>query len=152
MTTAKNKRVSIVSISMVKERSILYYGRVIASPQDGVDLVKQYLENSDREKLIVVGLDTKNQPTFIDTVSIGVLNTSLVHPREVFKSAILGNSASIVLFHNHPSGDIDPSEDDIEVTKRIADAGKLLGIPLVDHIIIGDDNFTSLRKLGLSEI
>lgn len=152
MTKYKNKRVNIVSISMVKESSVLYLGRVMSSPKDGVNLVKPFLENSDREKLIVVGLDTKNQPTFLETVSVGTLNSSMVHPREVFKSAILGNSASIIMFHNHPSGDSNPSKDDIGITKRISEAGKILGINLIDHIIIGDNEFISLRENGYIDI
>lgn len=148
MAKSKNKRVNIVSISLVRESSVLYSGRTINSPEQGVTLVKPYLENSDREKLIVVGLDTKNQPTFLETVSIGTLNSSMVHPREVFKSAILGNSASILMFHNHPSGDMEPSKDDISITKRIVEAGKILGINLIDHIIIGNNKFKSLREQG----
>lgn len=148
----KNKRVNIVSISMVKESSVLYSGRVMSSPKDGVNLVKPFLENSDREKLIVVGLDTKNQPTFLETVSVGTLNSSMVHPREVFKSAILGNSASIVMFHNHPTGNSNPSKDDINITTRIYEAGKILGINLIDHIIIGDNEFVSLRENGYINI
>lgn len=152
MTKYKNKRVNIVSISMVKESSVLYNGRFINEPKQGVELVKPFLENSDREKLIVVGLDTKNQPTFLETVSVGTLSSSMVHPREVFKSAILGNSASIIMFHNHPSGNSNPSKDDINITTRIFEAGKILGINLIDHIIIGDNEFVSLRENGYINI
>ena len=111
-----SKRVNIVSIQLVRESSVLYSNRKIESPNEGVELVRKYLENFDREKLIVVGLDNRNQPTFIDTISIGTINSSLVHPREVFKSAILSNSASIIMFHNHPSGETEASKEDINIT------------------------------------
>lgn len=78
------------------------------------------------------------------------MNSSIVHPREVFKLAILGNSASIILFHNHPSGDTTPSKEDINITERIKEAGKIIGIELIDHIILGDENkYTSLKEKGI---
>lgn len=134
-----SKRVNIVSVQLVRESSVLYSNRKIESPNEGVELVRKYLENFDREKLIVVGLDNRNQPTFIDTISIGTINSSLVHPREVFKSAILSNSASIIMFHNHPSGETEASKEDINITYRIKEVGKIIGINLIDHIIIGSN-------------
>lgn len=98
------KRVNVVSLKLVKERSLLYKNRSIRSPEDGYQLLKQYLGDVDREHFVVVCLDTKNQPTAINTCHIGSLNTSLVHPREVMKPAILSNAASIIVGHNHPSG------------------------------------------------
>jgi len=109
------KRINIVSIKMVREASVLYDIRKIASPKESVELGKKFLDDLDREQLIVCCLDTKNQPTAINIVYVGSLNTSIVHPREVFKSAILSNSASIILFHNHPSGDPAPSREDISI-------------------------------------
>ncbi|MDY4077656.1 MAG: JAB domain-containing protein [Clostridium sp.] len=145
-----SKRVNIVSIQLVRESSVLYSNRKIESPNEGVELVRKYLENFDREKLIVVGLDNRNQPTFIDTISIGTINSSLVHPREVFKSAILSNSASIIMFHNHPSGETEASKEDINITYRIKEAGKIIGINLIDHIIIGSNGrFSSLKEKGV---
>lgn len=95
-------------------------------------------------------MDTKNQPIAINVVSVGTLSSSLVHPREVFKPAILSNSASIILSHNHPSGDCTPSSEDISVTARIKESGKLLGIELLDHIIIGDmDGYISVKEKGI---
>lgn len=145
-----SKRVNIVSVQLVRESSVLYSNRKIESPNEGVELVRKYLENFDREKLIVVGLDNRNQPTFIDTISIGTINSSLVHPREVFKSAILSNSASIIMFHNHPSGETEASKEDINITYRIKEAGKIIGINLIDHIIIGSNGrFSSLKEKGV---
>ncbi|MFD0050319.1 RadC family protein [Actinomycetes bacterium NPDC127524] len=142
------KRVDIVSIKLVKESSLLYKGRTIRSPQEGFDLAKQYLGDVDREHFIIVCLDTKNTPTCINTAHIGSLNASIVSIREVFKTAIVSNSASIIAFHNHPSGNPEPSREDKEVTQRLVEAGKIIGIDVLDHIILGDDSFVSLKEKG----
>ncbi|MBP1932296.1 RadC family protein [Ammoniphilus resinae] len=142
------KRVNIVSLRLVRESSLLYKERSVRSPEDGYLLLKQFLEDADREHFIVVSLDTKNQPLSLNICHIGSLNSSIVHPREVMKSAILSNAASIILGHNHPSGKTDPSHEDIEVTKRLIEAGKIIGIDILDHIIVGDDTFTSLKEKG----
>lgn len=145
-----NKRVDIVSIKMVKEKSIKYEKRKITSPSDAEILCRNFLDDSDREKLIAISLDTKNQPTNINVVSIGSLNSSIVHPREVFKLAILSNANSIIISHNHPSGDPTPSREDINITKRLKECGELIVINLIDHIIIGDEgSFTSLKEKGI---
>ena len=140
------KRVDIVSIKMVKEGSTKYENRKIETPFDAYVLLKNFLEDSDREKLLVVCLDTKNQPINICTVSVGTLNSSLVHPREVFKTAILSNSNQIMLAHNHPSGISAPSNEDKAMTNRIKDAGVILGIELIDHIIIGSNEYFSFKE------
>ena len=140
----QQKRISIVSIKMVRESSVLYDIRKISSPNDVVELGKRFLQEEDREKLIVCCIDTKNQPTAINVVAIGTLNNSLVHPREVFKPAILSNSASIILFHNHPSGDPKPSNQDVEFTNKVEQASQILGIQLLDHIVIGNTNYVSI--------
>jgi DNA repair protein RadC len=144
----QRKRVDIVTIKLVKESSMFYKGRSIRSPQDGFELAKQYLGNVDREYFVVATLDTKNQPTSITTCHIGSLNSSIVSVREVFKTAILKNSSSIMCFHNHPSGNPEPSREDIEVTRRLVEAGKVIGIDVLDHIIVGDDSFVSLKEKG----
>lgn len=145
-----SKRVNVVSIKMVKESSILYSKRTISSPSDAVDIAREFLETCDREQLIVICLNTKNEPTTINIVSVGSLNSSIVHPREVFKPAILSNSASIIIAHNHPSGCPNPSSEDINITKRIKESGEILGIKLLDHIIIGDNNnYISIKERGL---
>lgn len=142
------KRVNIVSLKMVRENSFLYPERSVKSPEDAYKLAKQFLVEADREYFLVACLDTKNQPTAIHFCHVGSLNSSIVHPREVFKSAILSNSASIIVAHNHPSGDSTPSREDIEVTKRLVEAGKIIGIEVLDHIIVGDETFTSLKEKG----
>ena len=144
------KRINIVSIKMVRESSILYDVRKINSPIDAVELGRKFLDEADREELVICCLDTKNQPISMSVVSIGSLNSSIVHPREVFKVAILSNAASIILFHNHPSGLEDPSKEDISITHRLKEAGKLIGIELVDHIIIGSEGkYCSLKEKGI---
>lgn len=144
------KRINIVSLKMVREDSILYANRKISSPNEAVDLLRSLLEDCDREKLIVCCLNLKNEPTDISTVSVGSLNSSIVHPREVFKIAIMSNSASIIVAHNHPSGNVEPSKEDINITKRIKESGKILGIEMIDHIIIGsNNNYKSLKEEGL---
>lgn len=142
------KRINIVSIKMVKESSFLYQTRQILSPNDAYEMIKEQLEGLDREQFIVACLNTKNEPTNITVVSVGSLNKAIVHPREVFKTAILSNAASIMAFHNHPSGETTPSQQDIQLTKRLYEAGELLGIKLLDHLIIGDGSFTSLKEKG----
>lgn len=143
-----SKWVNIVSIKLVKESSLLYKGRSVKSPEDGYELLKLFLADKDREHFVVVSLDTKNQPVSINVCHIGSLNASIVHPREVMKSAILSNAASIIVGHNHPSGQVEPSSEDIEVTKRLVEAGKIIGIDVLDHIIVGDERFLSFKEKG----
>lgn len=111
-------------------------------------MFKQFLGELDREYFVVMCLDVKNQPTAINICHIGSLNASIVHPREVMKTAILSNSSSILVCHNHPSGQPEPSPEDIDVTKRLAEAGKIIGIELIDHLIIGDGRYISLKDKG----
>lgn len=142
------KRVNIVSLKLVKESCLLYKERSVRSPEDGYQLIKLFLADKDREYFIVASLDTKNQPVSINICHIGSLNASIVHPREVMKSAILSNAASIIVGHNHPSGQPEPSKEDIDVTKRLVEAGKIIGIDVIDHIIVGDETYTSLKEKG----
>lgn len=143
------KRINIVSIKMVREGSMLYGIRKITSPADALELGKKFLEDSDREQLLLCCLDTKNQPLALNVVSVGSLNASLIHPREVFKVSILSNANSMIIFHNHPSGDPTPSNEDINITNRLRECGKIMGIELIDHIIIGNDSFCSLKEKGI---
>lgn len=145
---APAKRVNVVSLKMVKEFSILYKNRVVRSPEDGYELMKEFLGDVDREHFIVVCLDTKNQPTALNVCHIGSLNASIVHPREVMKPAILSNAASILVGHNHPSGNPEPSHEDIQVTRKLVEAGKIMGIDVLDHIVMGEDEFVSLKEKG----
>jgi len=107
------------------------------------------LLKSDREKFICMHLNIKNQIISFEVVSTGSLTSSIVHPREVYKGAILSNSASVIFMHNHPSGDPEPSTDDIEITKRLEKAGNILGINVLDHIIVASSGFYSFRQHNL---
>ena len=111
--------------------------------------LKPMFDGLDREHFVVVAVDTRNRPIGAHTVSIGSLSATIVHSREVFKFAILANAAAIILVHNHPSDDLSPSEDDIELTKRLAKAGDLMGIAVLDHLIFGAYNFLSLKTKAL---
>lgn len=143
------KRFQIVQVKLVREKSLLYKERKIRSPHDAYTLLKEFIGDADREHFVVLCLDTKNQPTCIQTVHIGSLNASIVHPREVLKSALLSNSASIIVGHNHPSNVCDPSAEDIQVTERLKEACNILGIDLLDHLIICTDTFKSLKEAGV---
>ena len=142
-------RINIVTIKMEKVKSMLVENKKIISPKEVYKIVSEYLNGVDREHLVLLTLDTKNCINSITTVSIGSLNTSIVHPREVFKTAIISNASSIILAHNHPSGDPTPSKEDINITDRIKESGKILGIDLLDHLIIGDDSYISLKEKGI---
>ncbi|KHL95866.1 DNA repair protein RadC [Paenibacillus sp. IHB B 3415] len=144
------KRIQIVSLRMVREKpSLLYPQRAIRKPEDAAELFRQFIEDCDRECFCVLCLNTKNEPTALHQVSCGTLNSSLVHPRETFKLAILANSAAIIAGHNHPSGVPEPSPQDIELNNRLVHCGQILGVELLDHIIIGDGSFVSLKERGL---
>lgn len=121
---------------------------VIRSPEDGANYVMNDMRFLTQEHFVCLYLNTKNQVLHKQTVFIGSLNASIVHPREVFKEAFRRSAASIICFHNHPSGDPSPSREDIEVTKRLVECGKLIGIDILDHIIIGDKKFVSLKEKG----
>ncbi len=109
----------------------------------------QSFRKAKKEHFCVFFLDTQNKILGKETVSIGTLNASLIHPRETFRTAILKNSASVIVVHNHPSGSLEPSDEDLAVTKRLKDAGKLLGIELLDHVIVTAEFHTSLKEKGL---
>lgn len=102
-----------------------------------------------QEHFFVLCLDTRGVPIRQQLVTKGILNATFVHPREVFYTAIIYNAASIIVVHNHPSGDSNPSDDDLDVTERLVHAGKLLGIEVHDHIIVAKSGYTSLRERGL---
>ncbi|GGB49104.1 UPF0758 protein YsxA [Fictibacillus barbaricus] len=118
------------------------------SPEDGARYLMDELRFLQQEHFVCLYLNTKNQVLYKKTIFIGSLNTSIVHPREVFKEGFKRSSASIICFHNHPSGDPAPSREDIEVTKRLVECGKMLGIEVLDHIIIGDQRYISLKEKG----
>ncbi|MFC4558954.1 DNA repair protein RadC [Virgibacillus kekensis] len=121
---------------------------VIRSPEDGADYVMEEMRNLNQEHFVVLFLNTKNQIIHRQTIFIGSLNASIVHPREVFREAVKRSAASIICAHNHPSGDPSPSQEDIHVTRRLVECGKMIGIELLDHLVIGDRKFVSLKEKG----
>ncbi|MBU4502194.1 MAG: DNA repair protein RadC [Nanoarchaeota archaeon] len=121
----------------------------VKSHQDVIKVVRQRLKDKKKEQFLVLCLDTRNNLIRICTISIGTLDANLVHPREVFKEAIQSLASSIILVHNHPSGNPEPSEADIDITKRIMETGKIVGIDVLDHIIVADNKSFSFKEKGL---
>ena len=121
----------------------------IRSPQDVYNLLGPTLRDQKREHFVALLLDTKGGVFRTRTVSVGDLSSSLVHPREVFTEAVRHSAASLIVAHNHPSGDPAPSPEDTAITRRLQEAGELLGIELLDHVIVGDSRWVSLREKGL---
>ncbi|MGG1312410.1 MULTISPECIES: RadC family protein [Cohnella] len=120
----------------------------ITKPQDAADLLMEEMRHLREERFVCLFLNTKNQVIGRETLSVGSLNASIVHPREVFRAAIRRSSASILCAHNHPSGDPTPSAEDILLTRRLTEAGELIGIEVLDHLVIGDNRFISLKETG----
>lgn len=121
----------------------------VRAPKDAADYVMEELRYLNKEHFVVLFLNTKNHIIGQETLSIGSLNASIVHPREVFRSAIARSSASIICVHNHPSGDPTPSPEDIDVTRRLVEAGLIVGIDVLDHIVVADISYVSLKEQGL---
>ncbi len=122
---------------------------VVKTPEDVVAQVRSRLKSKKKEYFLALLLDTRNQLIRVAEISVGSLDSSIVHPREVFKEAISASAASVIFAHNHPSGDPEASEDDISLTKRLADAGEIMGIDVLDHVIIGDRKYLSLKREGM---
>ena len=140
----------VVNIRLVKEPS-LYSTKPLTSPEAVLELMAEELSSYDREVLCILNLKANNQVINMNIVSVGTINSTLVNPREIFKSSILSNACAIIAIHNHPSGNIMPSREDVNITKRLKMSGAILGIDLLDHIIIGGTSgemysFKSKRK------
>ena len=121
----------------------------VKSPEDAVKTVKKQLKGKKKEYFMVLSLDTRNHLINTNTVSIGSLDSSIVHPREVFKEAFSASAASVIFVHNHPSGDPTPSEDDIKLTRRLVETGEIMGIEVLDHIIVCDKDHLSMKGKNL---
>lgn len=131
------KYVSVVKMQLVKESRVLFDAKV-SSPAVVAKMIKQMTDGSDRELVYVISVDSKNKPIAIELISMGGVNSSIVDIGNIFKHALLANATGVIIAHNHPSGDVTPSLEDIRITKRIEEAGKLLNLPLLDHVIVGD--------------
>ncbi|WP_326909383.1 RadC family protein [Sedimentibacter sp. MB31-C6] len=134
-----SKRISTLKIDKIK----------ITSPNDAAIVMMEELRYCKKEYFKIIILDTKNNIIKVPQISEGSLNSSIVHPREVFIEAIKSSSSSIILVHNHPSGEVEPSHEDIVLTNRLVECGKIIGIKVIDHIIIGDGIFFSFKEDGL---
>ena len=141
--------IPIYRVALVRECSQQASTRTISGPVDVYQLMRERLEDADREIFAVLMLDTRNRIIGIHPVSIGSLSASVVCPRETFKAAILANAAAILCVHNHPSGDPEASPEDLAVTTRLKESGELLGIPVLDHVIVGHGTFVSLKDRGM---
>ena len=141
-------KLPVYRVELVRERSLNAPSRTLRSPIDAVRIFRELHGKTDRECLVAIMLDTKNNVRGVNTVSVGDLSSTHAHPREIFKPAILTNAASIVVLHVHPSGDPTPSPEDILVGKRLESAGEILGIGLLDNIVASDSGFVSLTERG----
>lgn len=146
MQPAAGKRVDLIRLKIVRESAGLYGISRFAGLQEAADMVRPLISAADREIFLVMSVNTKMEPMAVEIVSVGTLNACLVEMREVFKHAILNNAAGIVCFHNHPSGDAEPSREDQLMTEKLKAAGELLGISLVDHIIVTEEQYYSFNE------
>lgn len=149
MSTEAGEPVGYI-VSEIRRRR--YRGKavpVVKGPESIYELVFPRLRNELREHFVGVYLNSRNNVISQETISVGSLNASIVHPREVFRPALLHAAAGVIIAHNHPSGDSNPSEEDIAITRRLHEAGKILGIDLLDHVVVAKDGYTSLRERRL---
>jgi DNA repair protein RadC len=121
----------------------------VTNPNYAVDLIRGKISNYSKENFIVLSFDTRNRLIGTDNISIGNLTASIVHPRETYEAAIRRHAAQIIIAHNHPSGDAEPSDEDIRITKRLSEAGKVMGIELIDHIIVTETNYFSFKEKNM---
>ena len=140
------KPVGIIRLQMIKEHRTLYGMGRLSRPAEAAAAMKPLFEMCDREVMAVMSVDTRCAPLAVEVVSVGGLDACTVDPRMIYKHALLSNAASVLCFHNHPSGDPEPSDEDRRVTERLYEAGKILGVRLLDHIIIGEDAYFSFRE------
>ena len=142
--------VPLYTTRLVRERTFTFPTRdQVRSPADAAVVLAEYFADRDREEFVVAFLDTANTLTGLHVASVGGLAASIVEPRQVFKAAVLANAAAVLLAHNHPSGNPEPSREDVAVTRQLVEAGKVMGIPVHDHIIVTDHGHTSLAERGL---
>lgn len=142
------KNVNLISLKVCKEKSIPYFNNQITDPKKAFRIIKSFIGNMDREALGTIMLNSAKEVNAIEIVSIGTLNATIVSPREIFKGAILSNADSIMIFHTHPSGNVQPSHADLDVTAMLNKVASIIGINLIDHIIVGDDKYYSFATEG----
>ena len=141
----KNYKGTMCRVYLVKESTDSEV-IVLSGPSTAYDLIRKELESSDRERFLSIMLNNRNHLIGVETVYIGTINAVTISPRDIFKSAILANAVSIILAHNHPSGDLVPSENDIALTKALMEAGDLLGVQVLDHLIVSEKGYVSIKE------
>jgi len=140
----------IYTVRLVKDTNTLPQpSKKCNTPADAAEIVREMFRDVPYEMMIVIMLASSSKCVGVSIVSVGILNSALVHPREVFQRAIEKPTSQIILVHNHPSGNGEPSAEDIQITRQVMDAGKILGIPLIDHLIIAGESTTSFAERGL---
>lgn len=142
------KRISMVSLRLVRDRTVPYQTRNLENSQAVYQMFRHLAEDLDREALWVACLDTKNRVTCLSQVSLGTINTAPASPGTILKIALTANACGIIILHNHPSGDPEPSQQDRQVTTQIKTASQILGIKLLDHLIVGDGSYYSFADQG----
>ncbi len=147
MDVLETKYVPLVRLHVVRERFLPYGKDSFATSETVVKMVKRLLNGADKESLLVIPVDAKNKPLGVEFAAMGAVNCVYAFARDIFKNAIVSNATGIFIVHNHVSGDTLPSEDDWKFTRCMQEAGDLLGVELIDHIIVGeDDNYFSMHK------
>ena len=142
------KKVGIIHLNMIRESRCLYGMHRIASAAHAVEMVRPLVKQADREMVLVASTNVRLEPMALEIAAVGGIESCFVDVRSIFKHALLNQAFSVICFHNHPSGDAEPSQEDRKMTKQMSEAGKLLGIALLDHIIIGDRRYFSMREEG----
>jgi len=140
--------IPMYKISMIRDGAVCAERKTVTRSQDLSPLLGEYFKGHDREEMLAVLLDAKHKIIGLHTVSIGSMSLSIVHPRETFKAAIVSNCAALILAHNHPSGDPTPSQEDRTLTARLKQAGEIIGIPVLDHVVVGDGRYHSFSDHG----
>jgi DNA repair protein RadC len=146
------KRISVITLKQVRERTVLYETNRIMRPEDAAGIIHKVFEPEHEpvETFGILSLNTKNEVVGAHQLGKGTVNAAIATPREVFKAALMNNAISVILFHNHPSGDTTPSNEDLQLTRRMMEAGEVLGIDVLDHIITGyAGDFRSLKAAGM---
>ena len=150
---SEKRGLDLVRVRMIPDRT-LFSSKPVSNPEEAVNLIIREFRDLDREVFMVMNLTCHMQVINLDICSVGTLTYTVVHPRDIFKTSILSNAANVMLIHNHPSGELEPSREDLDITERMVSAGRILGIDVVDHLIIGpkDMSYTSLKERGVMEL
>lgn len=143
------KKVDFISLKIYREKTVEYESKGITNPDRAFEAISNIIDNTDRECFGVIMMNNANEINSFEICSVGTVNMTLAHPREVFKGAILSNASKIMLFHTHPSNTIEPSQTDIDTTKELIEASKILQIPIIDHIITCERGYFSFAEHGI---